>query len=115
MADENKNHEPPGTADRLRKEIDSGKAGDKTPFQDPATAPLGTDAEASGNPPTREEVERARAAEIAAHSDDTGRHRPGGTISDLQGRGAKDTKTKRSAISIGVVVVALLLLLWLFA
>ena len=53
-----------GTADKLRKEIDRGKAGDKTDFPDPAAAPLGTDAEAGGNPPTREELERARKEEV---------------------------------------------------
>lgn len=43
------------TTDRERRAIDSGEAGDKIAFPDPAAAPLGTDAEASGNPPTRTE------------------------------------------------------------
>ena len=43
------------TGDRLRKEIDRGPTGDKAPGVDPAAAPLGTDAEAGGHPPTEEE------------------------------------------------------------
>jgi hypothetical protein len=42
--------------DQLRARIDSGSAGDKVPFPDPAAAPLGTDAEAEGYPPTRREL-----------------------------------------------------------
>lgn len=38
------------TADRLRHDIDAGRAGDKVPFIDPAAAPLGTDEEAGGHP-----------------------------------------------------------------
>ena len=44
------------TTDRLRQEIDAGKAGDKQGFPDPAAAPLGTDAEAGGAPPTEAEI-----------------------------------------------------------
>ena len=47
---ENKSQSP--TVDQLRKEIDRGQAGDKAPGVDPAAAPLGTDDEAGGNPPT---------------------------------------------------------------
>jgi hypothetical protein len=35
---------------RLRADIDAGKTGDKTPGEDPAAAPLGTDEEAAGTP-----------------------------------------------------------------
>jgi hypothetical protein len=58
----------PKTADRLRKDIDRGRAGDKTDYPDPAAAPLGTDAEAGGHPPTDEELRIARAAEIGGRS-----------------------------------------------
>lgn len=40
---------PPNT-DQLRHAIDSGRAGDKVNFPDPAAAPLGTDSEAAGTP-----------------------------------------------------------------
>ena len=67
-------HRRPGreasTADKLRKEIDRGKAGDKSDFPDPAAAPLGTDAEAGGSPPTREELERARKEEVERRPDE---------------------------------------------
>lgn len=53
-------HDVP-TTDQLRKEIDRGQTGDKAPGTDPAAAPLGTDDEASGHPPTREQ--RAMEAE----------------------------------------------------
>ena len=39
--------------DEFRSKIDSGQTGDKMPWSDPAAAPLGTDDEAAGTPPTR--------------------------------------------------------------
>jgi hypothetical protein len=53
------------TAERLRADIDSGRTHDKVPVSDPAIAPLGTDEEAAGTPLTREQVEAARAHEVA--------------------------------------------------
>ena len=55
------------TVDQLRKEIDRGQAADKAPGVDPAAAPLGTDDEAGGNPPTPEQ--RAMEAEAQRHED----------------------------------------------
>jgi len=58
------------TIDRLRENIDSGLAGDKVPFPDPAAAPLGTDAEAGGHPPTPKELQmdvRAQAGSTRAN------------------------------------------------
>jgi hypothetical protein len=52
---------PPPTVDQLRKEIDRGQTADKTPGVDPAAAPLGTDDEAGGRPPSPEQ--RAMEAE----------------------------------------------------
>ena len=48
------------TADRLRGDIDRGHPADKVPFSDPAAAPLGTDDEAAGTPPSAERVALAR-------------------------------------------------------
>lgn len=48
---------------QLRHAIDSGQTGDKVPFPDIAASPLGTDAEAGGNPATSAEVGRALAQE----------------------------------------------------
>lgn len=55
------------TADQLRKAIDRGQAADKTPGADPAAAPLGTDAEAGGSPPTPEKL--AMEAEAVPRAD----------------------------------------------
>jgi hypothetical protein len=52
------------TSDHLRRRIDHGELGDKVNFPDPAAAPLGTDDEAAGHPPTA--YERALAAEQPA-------------------------------------------------
>ncbi len=53
------------TADQLRGEIDSGATHDKVGHSDPAAAPLGTDDEAAGTPPTAEQVATARRHETA--------------------------------------------------
>lgn len=47
------------TTDRLRREIDSGRSGDKIGFPDPAASPLGTDDEAAGTPPGAADVAMA--------------------------------------------------------
>jgi hypothetical protein len=47
----------------LRRDIDSGRTGDKAPGFDPAAAPLGTDEEAAGTPPSAAEIEQARRLE----------------------------------------------------
>lgn len=46
-------------AARLRDRIDRGAGGDKVAFQDPAAAPLGTDDEAAGTPPSAAQVSTA--------------------------------------------------------
>jgi hypothetical protein len=48
---------------QLQADIDSGAAGDKIGALDPALAPLGTDDEAAGAPPSPERVALARAEE----------------------------------------------------
>ena len=40
------------TIEQLRADIDSGRTGDKVSAPDPAMAPLGTDDEAAGTPPS---------------------------------------------------------------
>src|SRR3982750_2401391 len=51
--------------DELRSGIDSGQTGDKMPWPDPAAAPLGTDDEAGGSPPTPAQVATAYRQETA--------------------------------------------------
>jgi|SRR6185437_11882506 len=45
-----------GTVEQLRHDIDRGRTGDKINWPDPAAAPLGSDDEAGGAPPTREQI-----------------------------------------------------------
>jgi hypothetical protein len=52
------------TADRLRYDIDRGRGGDKVDGSDPAAAPLGTDDEAGGAPPTPAQIKQAYDYEI---------------------------------------------------
>jgi hypothetical protein len=52
------------TSDRLRHDIDQGQASDKVSFPDPSMAPLGTDDEAGGTPPTPERIQLARDQEL---------------------------------------------------
>jgi hypothetical protein len=54
--------ERPTTA-QLRADIDGGRTGDKVGGFDPAAAPLGTDDEAAGTPPSPEVIAQARALE----------------------------------------------------
>jgi hypothetical protein len=52
--------EPAPTAAQLKADIESGRTGDKNPVRDPALAPLGTDDEAAGSPPSPVRVALAR-------------------------------------------------------
>jgi hypothetical protein len=54
---------PPISA-QLRHGINSVRGGDKVSNIDPAAAPLGTDDEAGGNPPTHQQLVQAAAHEL---------------------------------------------------
>lgn len=96
------------TADALRHALDRGKGGDKTDFIDPAAAPLGTDDEAAGHPPTREQVAMAAAAELGPHRP-AHRPKPGGrTIPDRQAEGRYAIPVLLAAGLILMVIVVLL-------
>lgn len=58
------------TTQQLVHDIDRGLTGDKIPAQDPAAAPLGTDDEAAGTPPSPEVVGDARGREAVGHPPD---------------------------------------------
>jgi len=71
---------PAPTTAQLKGDINSGQTGDKNPVFDPALAPLGTDDEAAGRPPSAFRIElahkyerlerwmgRSRAASSVAH------------------------------------------------
>lgn len=53
------------TTAQLSADINSGRTGDKVAGFDPAAAPLGTDDEAGGHPPTPEQIAMARDQETS--------------------------------------------------
>lgn len=75
MAKKTAPHEKPPTTDRLRDDIDSGKTQDKVRYPDPAAAPLGSDDEAAGNPPSpRQRQQEAQNRDV---QDEPSRRDPG--------------------------------------
>lgn len=88
---------PGSTSAQLKHDINSGLTGDKVNFFDPAAAPLGTDDEAAGTPPTPEEIHQARMAERSAPMDS-----PGADSRTPQGHGEasdQDVWSERTAAS----------------
>jgi hypothetical protein len=63
---------PGPNAEMLRRNIDRGQAGSKVDYPDPAAAPLGTDDEAAGTPPSAAAVQAAHAQEVGASPATTG-------------------------------------------
>jgi hypothetical protein len=55
------------TLEQLRTDIDSGRTGDKVSAPDPAMAPLGTDDEAAGTPPSPAAIALTRRLETHSH------------------------------------------------
>jgi hypothetical protein len=93
------------TTDRLRHDIASGQGGDKVAFPDPAAAPLGTDDEAGGHPPSPGSVAMARRHEIDAAPATTP-----GTATSERGRTISGEWTDRTGLggAIAVAVAAVL-------
>jgi hypothetical protein len=56
---------PDDTVEQLRADIDSGRTGDKVSAPDPAMAPLGTDDEAAGTPPSPAAIALTRRLETS--------------------------------------------------
>jgi hypothetical protein len=54
---------PHDTLEQLRADIDSGRTGDKVSAPDPAMAPLGTDDDAAGKPPSPASIALTRRLE----------------------------------------------------
>ncbi len=77
-----KRRAPRSTAAQLRGDIDRGRTADKAAGLDPAAAPMETDAEAGGTPPSADVVEQARALEnrgaAAANANDPSKTPDGG-------------------------------------
>jgi hypothetical protein len=96
-------------ATRRKDAIDRGLTSDKVPGFDPAAAPLGTDAETAGAPPTvidppLSENARTDPAELAADPSGTGR-----------GRYRMQDRLIWPAIIIAVLIVAAVIIAALFA
>jgi hypothetical protein len=68
------------TTDRLRHDISRGRAGDKVDFPDPAAAPLGTDDEAAGTPPSPQATKLAYDLEIGRPVSSEQAHRIEGAV-----------------------------------
>jgi hypothetical protein len=78
------------TTAQLRDAIDRGRTGSKVPFEDPAAAPLGTDEEAAGTPPSPEAIRTAMRNEVK----NRGRHYSGRDANAAMG--VRRTKPKRA-------------------
>ena len=79
------------TVAQLRDAIDRGRTGSKVPYEDPAAAPLGTDEEAAGTPPSPEAIRIAMRNEVK----NRGRHDPGGRDANAA-MGVQRTQPKRA-------------------
>jgi hypothetical protein len=62
------------TTAKLRHDISRGRAGDKVDVIDPAAAPLGTDEEAAGTPPSPSAIEKAHRQEVRSSPVTSERH-----------------------------------------
>lgn len=91
---------------QLRHDIDSGRTGDKVPVTDPASAPLGTDDEAAGFPPSPREVDIARRNENR-------RPRGGGWVIDRRNDWGAGPAMLTAGLTLTLVVFAILMLLFL--
>lgn len=87
------------TVDRLRVDTDRGRTGDKVAGFDPAAAPLGTDAEAGGEPPRR--VERGLEQRSRAEANQSTR----------ASESAPAARSRRPGLLVVAAVVVLLLLI----
>ena len=90
------------TTEQLRRDIDRGLTGDKIPGEDPAAAPLGTDDEAAGTPPTAEDIRDARRREGIGRPPDT---------SLARGPQTPDPKAPRSLSAVWIFITLFILLL----
>jgi hypothetical protein len=104
------------TSAQLKADIDAGRTGDKLTGFDPAAAPLGTDDEAGGSPPTPHMIAEARLAELSRpidRRDLSGADRPRpSTAPD----GRADTRTPALAgVALGVALGLLVVVIYFLA
>lgn len=82
--------------ERLRQATDTGRTGDKIPYEDPAAAPLGTDDEAAGQSPVAAPEPAAQPAPPAGHRKGH-EHGRGGMIG------------LATAVAVGILVIGLVI------
>ncbi|HLT02411.1 MAG TPA: hypothetical protein VK001_09530 [Geminicoccaceae bacterium] len=82
---------------QVRARIDRGETGDKKAAPDPATVPLGTDAEAGGTPTASEHVARSFAAER------------GGPAERAAAQGRTVERPARALVGLGIAGLAVVL------
>jgi hypothetical protein len=95
------------TAAQLKGDIESGRTGDKNPVRDPGLAPLGTDDEAAGRPPSP-----VRTA-LARHDENIGRWLSGGSPRESAAHTKDDGQPVFFLTVIGAIGIALLAGVWL--
>jgi hypothetical protein len=100
-------HNERPTSAQLKGDIESGRTGDKNPVRDPALAPLGTDDEAAGRPPSP-----ARTA-IARHHENIGRWLGGGSPLASAAHHKADGQPVLFLAVTGVISIALVGGVWL--
>lgn len=92
-------------ASQLRETIDKGGAGDKVGFSDPAAAPLGTDDEAAGTPPSPDQVRMAQRLEGRRSEAEVEKQTPAERNSGI---------SKWTAVAIAVAVLVVLVVTWMW-
>ena len=100
-------HDERPTSAQLKGDIESGRTGDKNPVRDPALAPLGTDDEAAGTPPSP-----ARTA-LARHNENIGRWVGGGSPRASAAHTKADGQPVVFLAVTGVIGIALVGGVWL--
>ncbi|WYK04615.1 hypothetical protein DWF04_000865 [Cereibacter sphaeroides f. sp. denitrificans] len=96
------------TTDRLRHDIDRGGAADKVSFMDPAAAPLGTDDEAAGTPPSPEQIARAREMEARPTDRSANASSQSRTVGELAGN--QERRGMRPILIFGGIMIVVVIL-----
>lgn len=101
--------EGPHNTAQLHGDINKGRTGDKVAGFDPAAAPLGTDEEAAGTPPSPAEVRRARRQEHKPDADPA----PNAANPDQTPTGSSGSEINLMPIVTGIILLAVLaLVVW---
>jgi hypothetical protein len=100
-------HDERPTSAQLKGDIESGRTGDKNPVRDPALAPLGTDDEAAGRPPSPDRTA------VARYYENIGRWLGGGSPSASAAHTKADGQPVLFLAIAGAIGIALVAGVWL--